>query len=233
MVARLAGRGGLQVDHDRRVDGPDHRPVPRGGVLMADHPSIRLRHIVPCWNPSSNPTPPLPTRWWSGRGTLANGCRTTATGSRSWLGSAFGDTEVMGVSNMEATADGIPSRMGIRVGIDETRDDIQHAVTGRDMGPVATTLFFVYRETGADDWSLCVRRNRSAGDQGAVGAVHDSRTACGRSMWKTGCMTRIGCWWTSGPTRCNGRSTTGIGSSNLRHPSKRAWTSIGQTRGSA
>lgn len=103
--------------------------------------------------PVQQPTPPLPTRWWSWVGTLQMDVG-DGNGSQSWLGSAFGDTQVMGVSSMEATADGIPARMGIRVAIDETRDDIRHALTERDMGPVATTLFFATRPAGSDDWSL-------------------------------------------------------------------------------
>lgn len=103
--------------------------------------------------PVRQPTPPLPTRWWSWRGTLQMDVG-DGNGTQSWLGSSFGDTEVMGVSSIEATADGIPARMGIRVGVDETRDDIRHAITGRDLGPVATTLFFGYREAGTEDWSL-------------------------------------------------------------------------------
>ena len=103
--------------------------------------------------PVQQPTPPLPTRWWSGRGTLQFDAG-DGHGERSWLGSGFGDTHVMSVSGINASADGVPQRMGISIGIDETREDIRHATTVRDLGPVAATLYFVYRETGAETWTL-------------------------------------------------------------------------------
>lgn len=103
--------------------------------------------------PAQQATPPLPTRWWSGVGTLQFDAG-DGNGDRDWLGSQFGDTQVMGVSAISATADGIPQRMGITIGIDSTRDDIRHSVTAVDLGPVAVTMYFVYRETGAEAWTL-------------------------------------------------------------------------------
>ena len=105
------------------------------------------------FEPVQQPTPPLPTRWWTGHGTLQFDLG-DGNGAQSWLGSSFGDTQVMGVSAIQATADGVPQRMSISIGIDETRDDIRHGVSGRDLGPVATTLYFLYRETGVEAWTL-------------------------------------------------------------------------------
>lgn len=103
--------------------------------------------------PTIQPTPPLPTRWWTGRGTLQFDAGDGA-GTQSWIGSSFGDTQVSGVSAVEATADGVPQRMSISIALDETRDDIKHSATSRDLGPVAVTILFVYRETGTEAWSL-------------------------------------------------------------------------------
>lgn len=103
--------------------------------------------------PTQQPNPPLPTRWWTGHGTLQLDVG-DGNGTQSWLGSGFGDTQVMGVSSMDATADGIPERMGITIGLDETRDDIRHALTVRDIGPVAASIYFAFRVTGTEAWSV-------------------------------------------------------------------------------
>lgn len=103
--------------------------------------------------PVNQPTPPLPTRWWTGHGTLQMDVGDGA-GTQSWLGGSFGDTQALGVSSIDATADGIPERMGITVGIDETREDIRHALTVRDLGPVASSIYFVFRDPGAEAWTL-------------------------------------------------------------------------------
>lgn len=105
------------------------------------------------FEPVRQPTPPLPTRWWSGHGTLQLDVG-DGDGLQSWLGSSFGDQQVMGVSAISAVADGVPQRMSITIGIDETRDDLRHGVTARDLGPVATTLYFAFRETGTETWTL-------------------------------------------------------------------------------
>lgn len=103
--------------------------------------------------PVQQPDPPLPTRWWTGRGTLQIDVG-DGNGQSSWQGGGFGSTQVMGVSAIDASADGIPQRMSISIGIDETQDDTQHAVTAQDLGPVKTTMFFVYRETGTETWTV-------------------------------------------------------------------------------
>lgn len=103
--------------------------------------------------PTRQPTPPLPTRWWTGHGTLRLDVG-DGSGEADWLGGSFGDTQVLGVSSMDASADGIPQRIGMTIALDETRDDIRHAVSGRDLGPIATSIYFAYREAGTEGWSV-------------------------------------------------------------------------------
>ena len=122
-------------------------------------------------------TLPLPTRWWTGRGTLRLDAG-DGNGEQSWLGGSFGDTQVLGVSAMEAVADGIPQRMGITIGLDETRDDIQHAVSGRDLGPVAAAIYFAYREAGTDAWGIL-----SAGTEPKVIKGRSSQSTLENGVW--------------------------------------------------
>ena len=104
-------------------------------------------------DPVQQPDPPLPTRWWTGRGTLQIDAGDGA-GLRSWTGGSFGNQQVLGVSAIEASADGIPTRMSISIALDETQDNTRHAATAQDLGPVATSLYFVYRETGTETWNV-------------------------------------------------------------------------------
>ena len=60
----------------------------------------------------------------------------------------------MGVTGIDATADGIPQRLSVAIGVDQTRDDIRSSVLQRDLGPLNSTIYFVYRETGTEDWNF-------------------------------------------------------------------------------
>ena len=103
--------------------------------------------------PTVQPSTPLPTRWWTGHGTLQMDVG-DGSGTTTWQGGSFGNTQVLGVSAMEASAEGVPQRLSLSIGIDETRDDLRHSVTAQDLGPVAITIFFVYREADVDAWTL-------------------------------------------------------------------------------
>ena len=106
-------------------------------------------HLVPV----TQTTPPLPTRWWTGHGQLAFDVG-DGNGEQTWQGSEFGDRQIMGITSIEASADGVPGRMSVSIGIDEAQDDIRHSVTARDLGPVAVSIYFGFRETGASQWTL-------------------------------------------------------------------------------
>ena len=88
----------------------------------------------------------LPTRMWTGAGPILLDIGDGA-GSVQWNGASFGNIETDGAVNVEKTAEGIPRRLAVAVGVDDRRPEIRAAVTGADLGPLSATLLFIVRET--------------------------------------------------------------------------------------
>ena len=88
----------------------------------------------------------LPTRMWTGLGPILLDVG-DGYGAVQWNGTTFGDIETAGIVNIEKTADGVPKRLSVAVGVDDTRADARAAVTQADLGPLTATLLFVVRET--------------------------------------------------------------------------------------
>ena len=88
----------------------------------------------------------LPTRMWTGPGPILLDIGDGA-GSVQWNGTSFGNTETETAVEIEKTAEGVPKRLSVSVGVDGERDDVRAAITGSDHGPLTTTLLFIVRET--------------------------------------------------------------------------------------
>ena len=88
----------------------------------------------------------LPTRMWTGPGPILLDVG-DGYGAVQWNGTSFGNLETAGVVNVEKTAEGIPKRLSVAVGVDDSLPEVRSAITRTDLGPLTATLLFVVRET--------------------------------------------------------------------------------------
>ena len=95
---------------------------------------------------------PLPTRWWTGPGTLRLDVG-DGDGVQSWRGTRWNDQEMMDVGGLGTDVEGVAQRVTISIRESDATNTLIRALNERDLGPIGVKVYKIYRATGAETWT--------------------------------------------------------------------------------